>query len=518
MDKKIGLEHTIRNVVSESIGVSGTDKFQGTPRAFLRPAPLITPKKEGEHPNGSVNLAQRGRAKIDTSNDRGTMSLEGKIGVEHTIRSLLEGGKKAPDAKTTLKDLFGIDLEIPTNKGDLVPYEPKVPSTTTTIKTDQTTKTDVETKPAVKTDQTTKTDVETKPAVKTNPQTKTDTKTAVKTNPQTKTDTKTAVKTNPKSNPKGNPKGSFVFPLLNIDGTPISGPRDYVPAEIYVHHANKRKTFGEDFNSDAMEIKQKSRKAQIIRKILDEKKKKDTETVNMNPKLKPQDLGERYTKRAGALLGVASGASEKETGLQAQIDKQQKKLDPYNPVLNKKDTWYKSKEYDSNIYNPTSDFNMDLASMIPVVGAVPSAIQAYRNLERGDYVNAGLDALGVIPGAGLLTKGLKFFGKAGKATSTLGKVGETAKRIAVPISHATDTKGGLTAVKPGIIDRASRTGKAIDRASNVADTISGPGNMYQLGTQAGQFGREVHDLVKAHQTNGSPTSNSNVTSTQKTKN
>ena len=61
MDKKIGLEHTIRNIVSESIGVSGTDKYQGTPRAFLRPAPLVTPKKDGEHPNGGVN----------TSNDRG---------------------------------------------------------------------------------------------------------------------------------------------------------------------------------------------------------------------------------------------------------------------------------------------------------------------------------------------------------------------------------------------------------------------------------------------------------------
>jgi hypothetical protein len=47
MDKKIGLEHTIRNVVSESIGVSGTDKYQGT------------------------------------------MRLEGKIGVEHTIRNVL---------------------------------------------------------------------------------------------------------------------------------------------------------------------------------------------------------------------------------------------------------------------------------------------------------------------------------------------------------------------------------------------------------------------------------------------
>jgi hypothetical protein len=89
MDKKIGLEHTIRNVVSESIGVSGTDKYQGTPKAFLKPAPLISPKKGDEHPNGSATLAQRGGAKIGGSKKTGTMRLEGKIGVEHTIRNVL---------------------------------------------------------------------------------------------------------------------------------------------------------------------------------------------------------------------------------------------------------------------------------------------------------------------------------------------------------------------------------------------------------------------------------------------
>jgi len=67
MEKKIGLEHTIRKVLSESIGGPNTDEFKGTPKPFLKPAPLIAPKKGDEHPDGTATLAQRGRAKIASS-------------------------------------------------------------------------------------------------------------------------------------------------------------------------------------------------------------------------------------------------------------------------------------------------------------------------------------------------------------------------------------------------------------------------------------------------------------------
>lgn len=67
MDKKIGLEHTIRNVVRESIGGPNTDKFKGTPKAFLQPAPHIEPKVGDSHPDGSSVTAKRGVAKIAQS-------------------------------------------------------------------------------------------------------------------------------------------------------------------------------------------------------------------------------------------------------------------------------------------------------------------------------------------------------------------------------------------------------------------------------------------------------------------
>jgi hypothetical protein len=66
-DKKISLEHAIRKVVTEAIGVSGSDEFKGTPKSFLKPSPRIAPKKGDTHPDGSAVLAQRGAAKIQSS-------------------------------------------------------------------------------------------------------------------------------------------------------------------------------------------------------------------------------------------------------------------------------------------------------------------------------------------------------------------------------------------------------------------------------------------------------------------
>lgn len=76
-DKKYtSLEHSIRNVVRESIGVSGTDKFKGAPKPFLKPAPHIEPPKGDEHPDASNVTAQRGAAKFKTSE---TMKEEEQI-------------------------------------------------------------------------------------------------------------------------------------------------------------------------------------------------------------------------------------------------------------------------------------------------------------------------------------------------------------------------------------------------------------------------------------------------------
>jgi hypothetical protein len=275
MDKKIGLEHTIRNVVSESIGVSGTDKYQGTPRAFLKPAPLISPKKGDEHPNGSATLAQRGRDKIDSSK---TMRIEGKIGLEHTIREVMlkEYSRRNEPIVTGVDNLVGKNLDDWMNW--MLGRKPKAFSPD-------------EVKPAVAPDVSSP-KVEPTPEVKPKPEAKPEVKPKPEAKPEVKPKPEAKPKSEVKPKPEAKPKGSFIPPLGGLGTSPFSGLSGDVAADIYVHHAASRKTFGENFSSDAKIIKKKSRKAQIIRKVLDEKKKKDTETVNMNPKLKNPDLTE----------------------------------------------------------------------------------------------------------------------------------------------------------------------------------------------------------------------------------
>jgi hypothetical protein len=99
MDKKISLEHAIRNIVRESIGGPNTDEFKGTPKAFLKPAPLIAPKKGDEHPDGSASLAQRGRAKI-TSSETMKEALAPKKGETQVDLGYDPAFEKTPEEKS----------------------------------------------------------------------------------------------------------------------------------------------------------------------------------------------------------------------------------------------------------------------------------------------------------------------------------------------------------------------------------------------------------------------------------
>jgi hypothetical protein len=462
MDKKISLEHTIRNVVSESIGVSGTDKFQGTPRAFLRPAPLITPKKEGEHPNGSVNLAQRGRAKIDTSNDRGTMRLEGKIGVEHAIRNIMERGG--------ISDLIPPVVKPPKAPTAPPPVDPKIipkPEPEVAPKPAEP-KPDAPFVPKPQTPSVPKTDAPSVPKPQTPSVPKIQTPNLPK--PQTPNVPKQEIPGKTKTQTPELPRTPkrFIFPLMNMDGTPISGPRDYVPAEIYIHHAAKRKTFGEDFNSDAEKIKQKSRKAQIIRKILDEKKKKDTETVNMNPKLKVQDIEEG--SKAKAILGTAAtlgGSAALGAGTNT-MDKARSYNAPRASGEKTDILGLSNKDYGG------TDLALDAASMVPFIGTPAAAYSTYRAASRGDWADAGLNALSMIPGLGTVLKGGKLTAKAGAAALKYGK----------PASAA------ATGLQLG------DAGKQIhDYAKTIQDT-SGQTYMKSLGDAGYNIGAEVSKDVK----------------------
>lgn len=103
MDKKYtSLEHSIRNIMTESISPIGSDEFKGTPKAFLKPAPRIAPKKGDTHPDGTTVLAQRGSAKIGQSKSGGTMSEE----------QLIEAGGVDPSKSTyRLKPMSDEDKE-----------------------------------------------------------------------------------------------------------------------------------------------------------------------------------------------------------------------------------------------------------------------------------------------------------------------------------------------------------------------------------------------------------------------
>lgn len=70
MDKKYtSLEHSIRNIMTESIGAIGTDKFTKTENSFFRSF-HVEPKKGDTHPNGNAIRATR-----NAQNERGSSTM-----------------------------------------------------------------------------------------------------------------------------------------------------------------------------------------------------------------------------------------------------------------------------------------------------------------------------------------------------------------------------------------------------------------------------------------------------------
>jgi hypothetical protein len=410
MDKKIGLEHTIRNIVSESIGVS------------------------------------------DTSNDRGTMRLEGKIGLEHTIRNIV--------TEKSLNELKRLDpdiIEIPPVKApeipSSVPVQPKPQKTEPLTPAPEKTPNVIDKSPN-----------KLKPDISTKPDTPEKLKPDVSSKPSAPDKLKPDATTKPNARSKFRP---FIFPLMNMDGTPISGPRDYVGADIYIHHARSRRTFGEDFNSDAEEIKQKSRKAQIIRKILDEKKKKDTETVNMNPKLKSQDLEERVRfmpTAKGATLGLGAAATAYGTGAveksqramdsQPQLDTEPGKINPNKSAFAK---WLDTK---NPLYDPKAaaegptgvDYALDAGQMMisPKITIPSGAAAVYRDLRRGDYTDAVLDGIGMFPLGAQAAKGAAWVGsKIGGLVSKAPGLSSSGSRVKAAADSVVNSKSRLLNPKDG---------------------------------------------------------------------
>lgn len=339
MDKKIGLEHTIRNIINESLGAGvTTDKFKGSQKAFLQPAPQIKPKVGDAHPDGSAVTAKRGLAKINQSE---TMKEEEQID-ETAAKLLVKGGEllaktlgyadDAADAKKMTKDFWSkikpaeeLPVVKPTEKlpAGKSTTTSNVPATTTKAPSGKTAGTPPATAPSQTPPAVTPGTPQTPPAVKTPtttpapapvtvPKTGTSvgtklgvagaTATAVGTAIATKLKTKTKGKGDGTTPPPGKPpkpgrEGGMIAPPLGLPGAPDisgSGSGRTIDVPTYTHRAGKRSSdrFSEEYNlQDAEEIKRKSRKAQIIRKIIDEqkKKKRDTATVDLHPKLKNQE-------------------------------------------------------------------------------------------------------------------------------------------------------------------------------------------------------------------------------------
>ena len=287
MDKKISLEHAVRNVMQESIGGPNTDKFKGTPKPFLQPAPHIEPKVGDSHPDASVVTSKRGNAKIQQSEtmreeqiEEGKLDLL-KLGVKAAEKGAEYADDVAKSAKEFTKDFWS----------KIKPAEKEAETLPNTKPTEQL-PAKIEPKPEVKTEP----KVEVKPETKTQTLTKTEPKVEVK--PETKTQTLTKPKIDKPIPPlppggsggggKGGQRRGFAIPGVHPDI--VAGLNGYVPVKTIMHYASDRVSFGEEVErkrAKTAEIKLKiidenNKRASIIKKAIEDKKS----TVILNPKLK----------------------------------------------------------------------------------------------------------------------------------------------------------------------------------------------------------------------------------------
>jgi hypothetical protein len=147
------------------------------------------------------------------------------------------------------------------------------------------------------------------------------------------------------------------------------------------------------------------RKSVILRAKEENKNGKDggNSDVETKPELKRVDVNEA-----------------EETGVWAAIKKGANKLNPiYDP---------NAPEYGA------TDLALDAASLAPGIGAPASATSAYRNLQRGDYGYAALDALGAVPLLGWAAKGAKAASLLSKAKTAgaIGGAGQVGYEVAKP--------------------------------------------------------------------------------------
>lgn len=466
MDKKYtSLEHSIRNIMTESIGAIGTDKFTKTGNSFFR-AFHAEPKKGDTHPNGNAVRAARNVSKERTST---TMSEEEQLVELKKIDLEIMTKGLAPPTKAPT---------IPTPKTEPITPKPE-PEVTPKPK-------EVPVEKPKTTEEPTTTN-KPKPGTKIKPEegasSKSGPKPAEGEPPKPKGETPSKTKVKDEKTPKRIPFPIISFPLAV---NPLMGPFGGAHVRTVMHSPEER--LGESTDADKIrqsienvarpggknritkqaELKAKiiennNRKANIVRDAIKQKKAGQNPLVDMNPKLKGLELDEKYLGRklkvgattgamgVGGAAGVTGGVekSQRTMDSQTQYDQESGQINP------EKSSFAKFLDKYNPLYDPEKaktgptgvDYALDAGQMAvtPFITVPSGAAAVYRDLQRGDYTDSVLDAIGMVPAAseaikapawiaskvgGLVSKVPGLFSSGKKIASTAEKL--KSSRIANP--------------------------------------------------------------------------------------
>ena len=384
MDKKYtSLEHSIRNIMTESIVSINTDK----------------------------------RAARNVSKERGSQTMNfvtEKEQLDEFVTPPIKVKVKPPSAP-----------EIPLPKVDEPKVEPEVPIEPEKVPEKKPVETPIEAPkpkeipaPVVKPEGDIKTDgvPKSEPTGKEKGGTVPDSKKS----PATKTDTPTTGKKVP-----GFPIISFplaVNPAMGpFGGTHVNvvmhSPQEYMESTeadtIRRSIENVARPGGKNRITKQAELKAKiidenNRKANIVRNAIKEKKAGQNPLVDTKPKLNDLELDEKFVGRA-ATVGAAGAV-----GYGGVLDKPKQMFNKYKSSEEQEKALKGQKDLlgvPNERYGGV-DTALDFTTMVPgPIGTASAIYSTKRAFDRGDYVDAGLNAFSAVPFVGTVIKGAKFLGK-----------------------------------------------------------------------------------------------------------
>jgi hypothetical protein len=439
MDKKIGLEHTIRNIMTESVGAIGTDKFTKTSNSFFRSF-HAEPKKGDTHPNNNAVRASRNVQKERSSTTMNTVTEEEQ----------LDEFKAPPVAPTIPKPRVEPKIKPKVDEPEVQP-SPK-PSEPEVQPSPKPSEPEVRPSPTPKSPEEAPKDA---PKIKQEPEGTSKTGGVTKIEPTGKENSGLKPQgsnlPNTKTNSKTTTRGKAPrFPIISfpLSVNPLTGTYGGTNVRTVMHTPEER--LGESTDADNIrrsienvarptsknkltklaEIKTKIidenvRKANIVRKAIQDKKANSH--IDTKPKLKDLELDEKLLPRA-ATVGAAGavgygGALE---GPRKTFDKYKTPEEQEKALKGQKDPFGVPNERYGGV-----DVVTDVASMFPIVGTPAALYGAKRAYDRGDYTDTALNLASAIPGVGTGIKALKFLGKGlGTAGKALQKGGTVASDIA----------------------------------------------------------------------------------------